>query len=177
MSYLRVFLDMTIVGIFLASVVGKVRSRAAFHAFVGAVRDLGGIPVRWVRAAAAFVVVLEAAAAVLVALPAAITTIAGLTLAAGLLVAFTVVLVRALRRAPGPACHCFGGDGDAVAPRHVVRNLVLLGGCAAGVVMGPSTEGAREPAGLALCALVAGVCVGAVALLDDLAALLRPAKP
>jgi hypothetical protein len=106
-----------------------------------------------------------------VLIPTATPAIVGHLLAAALLAAFTVVLIRARRRAPGLACHCFGAGTAPVAGRHVVRNLLLLAAVALGA-SGPA--GAVNPAGFALCLLVAAVSVAAVALLDDLAALLRP---
>jgi hypothetical protein len=171
--YLTIIVDLFIAGTFAVSAAGKLRDRAAFGA---AVRDLGGVPARAAAPVAVLVVTLECLTAVLVLVPGPVLPTAGRSLAVALFAAFTVVLVRARRRSPGLACHCFGPGSDAVAVRHVVRNLALLAAGAAALVLGlvQGRTAAVSLAGVALCVLVAGVGVGAVALLDDLAALLRP---
>jgi hypothetical protein len=172
MQYVVIYVDLFIAGVFAVSAAGKLRD---WNAFAASVRDLGGVPAHRARAVARLVVALECLTAVLVLIPAAIPATAGRLLAAGLLAAFTIVLIRARRRTPGLACHCFGPGTAAVAGRHVARNLLLI----AAVPLGEAERigaavGAVNFAGFALCLLVAGVSVAAVALLDDLAALLRP---
>ncbi|MEV6923286.1 MauE/DoxX family redox-associated membrane protein [Dactylosporangium sp. NPDC051485] len=160
-------LHMFIAGVFVISAGAKVWGREAFAGFVAAVHDLGGVPVRFRVVVAVGTIGLEILAAGLQLAP----TWVGTALAAGLLVAFTLVLIRGLRKRPGLACHCFGSGADAVAPRHVGRNIVLLAAAVGALGLGPAHGvGMAETA---LCGLVAAVGVGTVARLDDLAALIN----
>ncbi|MEV8515397.1 MauE/DoxX family redox-associated membrane protein [Dactylosporangium sp. NPDC051484] len=71
-----------------------------------------GVPVRFRVVVAVGTIGLEILAAGLQMAP----TWIGTALAAGLLVAFTLVLIRGLRKRPGLTCHCFGSDADAWRP-------------------------------------------------------------
>ncbi|MGK5739799.1 MauE/DoxX family redox-associated membrane protein [Micromonospora sp. URMC 103] len=158
--------------VFLAAVIGKLRTRAGFTAFAGAVGQFG-VPSRWAAPVARLAVATEAAVVVLLALPA--TVPAGLLLAAGLLGVLTAAIVGALRRGARPACRCFGAADAPVGPRHVARNLALtvvaLLGLLGWAVSGP-------PPGPAAALLAAGLAVPLAAVvvrLDDLVALFAPA--
>ncbi|WP_034260893.1 MauE/DoxX family redox-associated membrane protein [Actinospica robiniae] len=174
MTYTTLGLSISISGVFLLSAAGKLRGRAAFEEFAVSVGVLGGLPARWVRSAALALAAAEPAVALLVLVPA--TAPVGLGAAAILLAAFTIALVRALRRRIRTPCHCFGADAAPVGRRHVGRNAVLLGAVALDLALLPGRSGARlEPAGIALCLLAAAAAVAGVALLDDIAALFAPA--
>ncbi|MER7009630.1 MauE/DoxX family redox-associated membrane protein [Dactylosporangium sp. NPDC000555] len=173
MSYSVWCIRLLICGVFAVSAIGKLRGRGALVAFTGAVRELTGLGSRPARVAAVATVAAESLVAVAVLVP-AVHRVA-LACAVLLLGAFVLVLARVLRAGRAVACRCFGRGAAPVAARHVVRNVVLaaLAGLAlaADLLAGPA---AVEPAGLALCLLVAAVSVAFVALLDDIAVLLTP---
>jgi len=173
MTYPTLCLSMSISGVFLLAAAGKLRGRAAFEAFAGSVAVFSGLGSGRARTAAILLAAAEPVVAVLVLVPA--TALVGLIGAAALLAAFTVALVRAVRRKVRTPCHCFGADAAPVEWRHVVRNAVLLAAVALDAALTPWSSGGRlEPGGIALCLLAAGAVVAGVAMLDDIAALLGP---
>ncbi|MEV4202808.1 MauE/DoxX family redox-associated membrane protein [Micromonospora globbae] len=157
--------------VFLAAVVGKLRTRAAFAGFVVSVGQFG-VPARWTRPVARLAVAAEAAVVVLLAVGR--TAPAGLLLAAGLLAVLTAAVVGALRRGARPACRCFGSADAPVGPRHVARNVALAAvavlGLLGGAVAGPSLS----PAAALLAAGVAVPLAAVAVRLDDLVALFAP---
>ncbi|MEN0130610.1 MAG: MauE/DoxX family redox-associated membrane protein [Brevundimonas sp.] len=173
--YVRAFACLVLLGVFAVSSFGKGRSRAAFRGAVDAARHLTGRA----RPAPLVVLVLLGEAAVVVgmatglALSSRVLTTGAALVAGCLLAAFTVALVAAVRRGESAPCHCLGGSTAQPAPRHVVRNAVLLVLVVVVVVATPVATSA-DVRGVLLSALVAAVVVGAVALLDDLADLFRP---
>ncbi|SIR76159.1 MauE/DoxX family redox-associated membrane protein [Micromonospora avicenniae] len=160
--------------VFVAAVVGKLRTRAGFAEFVGSVGQFG-VPARWASPVARLAVAAEAAVVALLAVPA--TAPAGLVLAAGLLGVLTAAIVGALRRGARPACRCFGAADAPIGPRHVARNLALtvvaLLGLSGWATAGPSLP----PAAALLAAGVAVPLAAVVVRLDDLVALFAPASP
>ncbi|MEH0828185.1 MULTISPECIES: MauE/DoxX family redox-associated membrane protein [unclassified Micromonospora] len=159
--------------VFLAAVVGKLRTREGFGSFVGSVGRFG-VPARWTRPVARVAVTAEAAVVVLLAVPA--TAPAGLLLAAGLLGVLTLALVGALRRGERPACRCFGSGDGPIGARHVVRNLALLLVALLGL-LGRAAGGAPPGAVDTLLAVGLAVPLAAVVVrLDDLVALFAPAR-
>ncbi|MFH8519882.1 MauE/DoxX family redox-associated membrane protein [Streptomyces gelaticus] len=171
--------------VFLCSVAGKVRP-SSFRAFRGAVRrmlpesappafppvfaSVLGQARRGATAVAVGVLVAEAAIVVALAVPA--TARAGFVLAALLLAAFTAGLAGVLRRGTRTPCHCFGTTAVAIAPRHVVRNALLI----AAALTGVAAHGEAAPtAGLLLTAGIAVVLAFVTVALDDLAGLFAPA--
>ncbi|MEU6432241.1 MauE/DoxX family redox-associated membrane protein [Microbispora sp. NPDC046973] len=168
-------LRLVLMGVFLVSVLTKLRTRQAFGEFTMAARRLGGLPATLGTPAAAVVVAVEAGTVVMLAAPGLDGDgRAGLLLAGGLLLAFALVLLAALRRGTADPCRCFGGSDQPISRRHVARNAVLVVGAVAGAAM-TSTMGGTPvtlPAA-ALCLLAASVATGAVVLLDDLADLFR----
>ncbi|GHJ53041.1 hypothetical protein Nm8I071_23480 [Nonomuraea sp. TT08I-71] len=173
MSYVVIGGRLLVAGIFLLSLLSKVRGRAAYCRFVTATADLAGVRDRVARPLAAATVAFEAAIVVLVVLP--ITPVVGFTLAVTLLTAFTVGLARASRRSDPVRCHCFGTSSTPVSIRQVARNVVLI---AVVALLAALTVGApHEPVGLggvAIAALVALPSALTVAHLDDLIDVLRP---
>ncbi|GAA2015371.1 hypothetical protein GCM10009839_08290 [Catenulispora yoronensis] len=169
--------------VFVASAVAKASAFGAFRVELPHLIPRLSRPSRRVRPSrrsgpvvtglAAFVVAAEGATAALMAVPA--TAEAGAAIAAALLVAFTGVLVRALRVADGAACNCFGASTSAVAPRHVVRNVLLLGAAllAAASPADPPHASLRAVGWALAVAITAAV---PVVLLDEFADVLRPAK-
>ncbi|WP_091095507.1 MauE/DoxX family redox-associated membrane protein [Micromonospora citrea] len=165
--------------VFLTAVVGKLRTRAGFAAFVASVGQFG-VPARRTRAVARLAVATEAAVVVLLAVPS--TVPAGLLLAAGLLGVLTAAIANALRRGARPACRCFGAGDAPIGARHVARNLVLLAVALLGL-LGWAVGGPPLSTAAALIAAAAAVPAAAVVVrLDDLVALFaptpsRPARP
>jgi hypothetical protein len=173
MGYMGFSLRLALAGVFLLSGLGKARDRAAF---VTAVRRVGRVRGRRAPAVVAVLVAVGEAVAALI-LPWPSTAPYGLALAGTLLVAFTVALAVAVRTGTGEPCACFGPSPAPVAPRHLVRNAVLL---AAVLVAAPPVLGA-DPAGsygvpeVVACLLIAAAVAVPVAALDRLAELLGPA--
>jgi hypothetical protein len=137
------------------------------------VRELLPLSRTVTRPAALLVVLGEAAVVPLLALPAPAAHRTGLALAAALLGAFAAAIALSLRRGSRTPCRCFGASATPLGPRHVVRNLLLTAGAAAGAVAPASTAG-LHPGGV-LSAVFAGLLLGLlVTVLDDLIEALRP---
>ncbi|WP_327048276.1 hypothetical protein OG320_10590 [Microbispora sp. NBC_01189] len=175
MVYAVLTIRLVLAGVFLVSVLTKLRTRQAFGEFTMAARRLGGLPATLGTPAAVVVVTVEAGTVALLAAPGLDGDgRAGLLLAGGLLLGFAVVLATALGRGTAVACRCLGGSDQPVSRRHVARNALLVTCAVAGAAM-TSTAGGTPVAlpAAALCLLGASVAVGAVVLLDDLADLFR----
>jgi hypothetical protein len=115
-----------------------------------------GLPGALAPATVALLAPAELVSAVLSLVPA--VRALGLSLAGALLIAFTVVLLLALRSGRRPECHCFGQLGSAeISGRTVGRNLVLLALVAVGLI-GTSVE---LPGGSSsVVGVVAGILLG-----------------
>ncbi|MFC1403028.1 MULTISPECIES: MauE/DoxX family redox-associated membrane protein [Streptacidiphilus] len=173
--YLVLCCDLVLAGVFATSAASKLRSHRARSAFVRSLDPLLGLRGRAASVTAAAVALLECAAASLWALPGAGRI--GPALSVLLLGGFTGALSLTLRQGTAAPCNCFGASQAPVAVRHIVRNLLLMAlGLVAALHPGPDTAPWRVPAAaLLLCLLAASAPVVAVARLDDLAELLRPA--
>jgi hypothetical protein len=159
-----------LIGVFLISLLSKIRGKRAYADFRRSVVGWRVLSHRRSALAAAIAVAGEAAALVLLALPA--TGSAGFVVAGVLLAAFTAGIVLVLRRGQVATCRCFGASSTALHPTHVIRNLGLLGACVAGAT------GAGPPpnrAGSALALAVAAVALLLVIRFDDVVSLLAPA--
>ncbi|MET7962628.1 MauE/DoxX family redox-associated membrane protein [Micromonospora zamorensis] len=158
--------------VFLAAVVGKLRTQAGFAAFVGSVGQFG-VPDRWTVPAARVAVAAEAAVVVLLAAPRTVPV--GLVLAVGLLGVLTAAIVGALRRGARPACRCFGAADAPVGPRHVGRNIALAAVALLGLLGWATATGPPPSASAVLVAVGVAVPLAAVVVrLDDLVALFAP---
>ena len=125
--------------VFAISAVEKIRDRRAVRRFVIATVD-------WAIGPSIVGVILgEAAAAALLFSPAAWRwdVPAGFALALVLLGAFSVVLVRALRRDVRVPCGCFGASSGPPNAGHLLRNGVLAAAAAIGLI--GSAGGATAP--------------------------------
>ncbi|MEV4299747.1 MauE/DoxX family redox-associated membrane protein [Microbispora rosea] len=177
MGYVGLSLRLALAGVFLLSALGKARDRAAF---VTAVRRIGRVRGRRAPTVVAVLVAAGEAAAALT-LPWPSTAPYGLALAGTLLVAFTVALGVAVRAGTGEPCACFGSSPAPVAPRHLVRNAVLLAAVLVaslpvrGAVPAPvESYGVPE---VVACLLAAAAVTVPVAALDRLTELLGPLWP
>ncbi|MEV5742741.1 MauE/DoxX family redox-associated membrane protein [Microbispora rosea] len=182
MAYLFAFCRLLTGIVFLMSAVSKLRGRAAYEEFTAATRALVRLPARPV---AALVVAAEIAIAPLLAWRP--TVLAGFCVALGLLVAFTAVIVVALRRGRRVPCRCFGASAVPVGAGHLARNAVLIVVAAAGAVQagaGAVQAGAGAlhagtdavfaglgPAGLAAVALAAGAVAVLLSAIGEIAGL------
>ncbi|ETK34756.1 MauE/DoxX family redox-associated membrane protein [Microbispora sp. ATCC PTA-5024] len=175
MVYVVLTVRLVLTGVFLISVLTKLRTREAFGEFTTAVRRLGGLPTGLGTPAAVAVVAVEAGTVVMLAAPGLDGDgRPGLLLAGGLLLGFAVVLATALRRGTTGPCRCLGGSDEPIGRRHVARNVVLVACAVAGAAATSATAATPVAApAAALCLLGASVAVGAVVLLDDLLHLLR----
>ncbi|MDW5326952.1 MauE/DoxX family redox-associated membrane protein [Plantactinospora sp. KLBMP9567] len=171
--YVAVACRALVFGVFLCSLISKLRGPVAYSSFVASAGELLGRPRRGVAAAAAGTVIAEAAVTVLVVIPA--TAPAGLALAAALLVAFSVAVVLAMRRGQRSPCRCFGASETPLGAPHVVRNMLLVVVCLVGfVATTATTDGSRHPAGVVVALTVAAAVLPFILRLDDLVALFRP---
>jgi hypothetical protein len=145
--------------VFAVAALGKVADRASF---VRALRSQG-LTSRWVRRVAAVAIpTLELACAIALWIP-ALRRPAGI-LAALMLTAFTLVLVRSILTGVKADCGCFGSSTrDRVSWVSVVRNCVLIALALAAAV--PETDGVGPPA-----AILAGIGAGVLVLVADLGA-------
>ncbi|MEU1375350.1 MauE/DoxX family redox-associated membrane protein [Streptomyces triculaminicus] len=163
--------------VFLCSLAGKLRGTEAFLEFRAAIGQMAPSLLRVRKAVAVLVVPAEALTVVTLALPA--TAVIGLSLSAALLAVFTAGLAGVLRRGATTPCHCFG-RGAPIAPRHVVRNVLLGLAALAGlggrlVVAGTeAAAGGVNGAGLLLATGVAALLALVTVTLDDLAGLFAP---
>jgi hypothetical protein len=157
---------------FALSAFGKARD---LDAFVHSVRSFGILPAGRGRPAAWALLTAEVAVVVL-QLAAPTAAVAGLVLAAALLVAYIAALGVVVARRSEVRCNCFGSTARAVSGFDLVRNGLLLLVAITGVVAySAGSAGAPMPpvadAVLVVCASVAAVLV--LVSLDDIAAILR----
>ncbi|MCG5221011.1 MauE/DoxX family redox-associated membrane protein [Streptosporangium soli] len=170
MIYVVVGCQAALIGVFLFSVVGKIRTRHAYDEFVSSVVAMRALPRSWTRSAAIATIAAEAAAVALLAIPA--TVPAGFLLAAGLLTIFTVAISNAVRHGRRAPCRCFGASTTPLGRVHMVRNLVLLSACLAGLTaIWRETWAAPHLGGLVISLGAAAIIVLLVVRLDDLVGL------
>lgn len=176
MNYVLVSSRVLLGLVFVCSIAGKVRSADAYGAFRLSVGQLAPPLRRRTKAVAPLVIAAEAAVLAALVVPASVT--AGFAAAALLLTGFALALTGVLRRKENAACHCFGGT-EPVAPRHVVRNVLLVGVALAGLVGRSVTEGtaAGSSTGLVLAVGVGALLALFTVTLDDLAHLFGPVDP
>ncbi len=146
MTYAVLFCRILLAGVFLAALVGKVRSASAYREFAGSVVRLGLFSRRVSRVCAAVVVGVELLVLVLLVPPR--TVPAGFLAAVLLLGAFAAGIVLALRVGNSAPCRCFGASSAPLGRVHVVRNLILAVAGAGGWPprsRGPGPRGRRMP--------------------------------
>ncbi|MFI1581741.1 MauE/DoxX family redox-associated membrane protein [Embleya sp. NPDC020630] len=150
--------------VFVTSAVSKLRD---FAGFVASVPRLVPMPIGRARPIAVLVVGAETAVPILVAFPP--LGALGFTVAAVLLLAFTVAIAGALRRGRRSSCRCFGASDAPLGARHLARNAVLLAAACAGAAAAMLGAADSPPLAGGLIAGVAGL-VGALLIitLDDI---------
>ncbi|MFC5661710.1 MauE/DoxX family redox-associated membrane protein [Kitasatospora misakiensis] len=161
--------------VFTTSAAGKARP-AGFRAFLTTLSDMG-IRARVRRPLARLTVAAEVTAAVLLFLPGTPLGTAGLLLAALLLTALTLGVLRAVTGdGPPIACACFGRTGRPLGALHLARNAALLLAAvgALALALAASGPGRAEGGGLVV-AVAAGLVLAVVVIgLDDIADLFAP---
>ncbi|MGC4944373.1 MauE/DoxX family redox-associated membrane protein [Kribbella sp. DT2] len=168
MEYLEFGCRVLLGGVFAVSAGSKLSSRAAFAEFVAATVRLTGAAAWLARELAVGVVVAEIAVVVALMVPA--STQWGFAAAIGLLGAFSVAIVRSLRRGQRAPCRCFGASSTPLGLQHVIRNVVLA---AFGVLGISGATAALELGPACVVAFAALIGVALVARLDDLIGLFR----
>lgn len=169
-TYVAITAQALLAGVFAWSVLGKVRSRAAFRDYQESAAALSRLPASWLVPVSVATAAVEVVLVVLLVVPA--TRVVALLLAAGLLLVFSVAIGQALRRGHQGSCRCFGPSRAPLGRRHLVRNLLLLGVAGAAAIAGP--PGPTTVAGLAVALAVAVVGVLLVAAFAELVDLFRP---
>ncbi|MEV4413114.1 MauE/DoxX family redox-associated membrane protein [Catellatospora sp. NPDC049609] len=163
MWFALVTVEFMLGGALLAAGASKLRSRAAVRDFAASIRALDLLRGRAAAALAVAVGVAEVGVAALVAAPTsagAVPRWAGPAGALVLLVAFTVVVARAVARGSGASCRCFGSSGGPLRADHLWRNAILIvaAGCAlAGWWLAPATPASVDAWLGTAFAAVAGV--------------------
>jgi len=161
-----------LVVVFTSAVLGKLGSRSAVADLGRLLDELPAQPGRIRTWSAPGLIAAESAVVGLLLLPG--TARAGYAVAAVLLVAFTAGVSWLVRRGSTASCRCFGGSGQRLGRRHVVRNG-LLAALAIGALATGTTALPASPA--ALLAGAAGALLGLLTTRwDDLAALATPAS-
>lgn len=130
MPSVQVICRLLVAGVFLVSLVSKLRGRDAAAAFTASVSALRIVPDRWGTLTAAAIVLSEAAVVGLLALPGTLGI--GFVLAAAVLTVLTCGIALELQRGSAPPCRCFGPSSTPLGPVHIGRNLALLAAVVAG---------------------------------------------
>ena len=121
-DYLQAFCRVTIGLAFLVSATGKLRNIGAFEA---AIADFEVLPRHWRRAAALCIPGAELCIVLLVVTGGPLLVV-GFAMAVILLLAFSIALVRVLRRNFSVTCNCFGPTAQRVSTYDVIRNAILI---------------------------------------------------
>lgn len=160
-AYLLLSSRVLLATVFLVAAVGKGSRRTRFSRFVDLVQRLTEFPRGLARLLALGLTLCEALVSVLLLLP--VDPRPGLVGAAGLLLAFVGVILRAVRSGVFVRCNCFGGLGAVMSYPLVVRNLLLVAVAAVGLAAAsgagrvevlPAAATVLAGAGLALAVIV-----------------------
>lgn len=169
-EFVLAFCRWTIVITFVVSATGKLASMTSFQA---AIADFEVLPTRWVRPAGTVTVALELLAAVLVLLGGQLLP-DGFGLACLLLLGFSLLLARSLRRKADVRCNCFGRTERPITRYDLVRNGLLIGAGVLGGWLWLTYGSGLPPIGLLLISgLMAGALVAVASNLHDIVELLR----
>ena len=167
----QIALRTLLAAVFAVAFVSKVRSRSAFGRFARTLDGFARLRGRRRIAAAVAVPAAEAGLLVLLAVPGA--ALAGFAAAFAVLAVFTGAVGREVAAGRTVSCRCFGGGAQRMGASQIVRNVVLLGCAAAGVVLAATSRG--ETSASALVLAVGSALLAAVFIVrwDDLATLAR----
>lgn len=166
----NIFARALLFGVLLSAAFAKSRNRERYEDFVGSLRQMEIIPagVRWIAGA---VVSAEWLVAVLLVVP-ALSDVA-LLLAAALMVAFGIALLRMMPMPKPVSCACFGESRTAVRFVHVLRNAALATVAVSGSLL-------HGPAGAlpsrAAAAVIGLICAALIANFDSIVELFSPPR-
>ncbi|KAB2352446.1 MauE/DoxX family redox-associated membrane protein [Actinomadura rudentiformis] len=144
--------------VFALAVITKVRSAAGFRAYRTTVRTLTKLSERTALGVAVGVLACEAGAVLLLALP--VMPLAGLLLAAGLLLVFMGAVFRAVRKGVFAECGCFGDRSSVLSYPLLVRNALLLMVAMMGLALESSAASGDVEALPAGIAVAVGLALG-----------------
>lgn len=173
--------------VFAFSAGSKLRSRRAYRAFRAGLRAAGLVPGPALATVAAILAGCEAGLAMTMAALAAATvapstggvlaaTETALACAAALAAVLAAGVATVLRRGTEAPCACFGGQPRRPLGRaHLIRNAVLAGCFAAGLVTGPLASGRPGPAATVLATATGSLAALLIVHWEDLADLFSPA--
>ncbi|WP_433373232.1 MauE/DoxX family redox-associated membrane protein [Streptosporangium sp. CA-115845] len=174
MNYLEIGIRCLIGVVFVSSFIGKAANRDATNAFVESVRDMRLLPQTLARPVALGVMAAELAACVLLVVPTPTAAVAGFTIAAGLLIIFTISIALTLRRGAHIPCRCFGvSTTTPLGIQHIMRNIALTAFALMGAAVTPAT-GPVEAGGVAIAVFGGLILGGLFTVIDDLVELFKP---
>lgn len=125
------FARLVLLLVFAVAVASKVGQRTAFDSFVVALSKLAATGPRLSSWLALGIIAGEAATVTaLLAVP-----VAGFCLALGLLTVFAAAITRGVLAKRATSCACFGSSGEELGWSHLVRNGLLIGIAAAGLLV------------------------------------------
>jgi methylamine utilization protein MauE len=130
-AHVLLFFRVSIALMFAAAAVGKLSARRDFELAIEGFRVVRGR--RATRMTANAVLAAELAIVALLAVGGPLL-LPGFALAAGLLTAFSLLLIRTLARGIEVSCNCFGPGVRPISPADVVRNVVMIFAAVAGAV-------------------------------------------
>ncbi|GAA2598796.1 MauE/DoxX family redox-associated membrane protein [Actinomadura fulvescens] len=174
MAFLDVSIRVALAFTFLVASVSKVCRTESWRSFLQAI-EASGLTPRSMAPAVGFTVVLaEFAVASLLLVPH--SAAAGLTLCILLLVVFSSVIARSVRRRDRTPCRCFGGSEEPVGMVHLYRNIILLVAAASGLAISLSHDSPPQAETLVI-GIPAGVfCAFLVMFLSELHTFFRPSS-
>jgi hypothetical protein len=166
-----------VIGVVLGvSLVGKVRVRAPIATFAASIGGLRLVPGRAARAVATAVLVTEVAVCGLLAVP--MTYQLGLGLGVALMSMYAVVVGSVMRKGVRAPCGCFGSsDERPLGYPQLVRNLLLVGIGALGLLTSADPPANLHTAGVAIVVAAAVLLAMVVVRLDDIVDLFAPLPP
>ncbi|MFB1046829.1 MauE/DoxX family redox-associated membrane protein [Streptomyces chrestomyceticus] len=159
--------------IFLLAIIGKLAGRNPLGTFMISIRDMGVVPSGLIRPTALAVLICECAVFALLVAPVTSAIMAGLALAAALLLIFAAAVMLAIRRGVRAPCRCFGSATTPLGTVHAVRNILLAAAAALGAMAAPRA-GSADAGPMILTAVTGLLGGGLISVLDDVVALFRP---
>lgn len=173
MPYLAIGLRSFLGVVFLISSLSKL-SPSSHREFRASLRAMRLLPDRLITPTGVCVVTSELALAGCLAAPSQILAVAGFTAAGLLLLVFSGAIAVLLRRGSTRPCRCFGASSAVLAPRHLLRNVLLTAAAATGAFASTAIQGPLVWAGVAVAVGTGAALGGLVTVLDEIISLFRP---
>lgn len=173
MHYLALGLRCFVGVVFLISSLSKL-GPSSHREFRASLRAMRLLPDRLTASAAGCVVAGELALVACLAAPSRLLAVAGFAAAGLLLLVFSSAIAVLLRRGGDRPCRCFGSSSAVLAPRHLLRNVLLVAAAATGVFASSAPHGPLVWSGAVGAVCAGAVLGGLVTVLDDIVSLFRP---